>query len=379
MHAGTPRFSTTLGFETVFQQSLGDAMAGGDWHALVAGLGMDMADSMHQALSGLAALVQAKRLGDAEAHWLRAPLQHLYQAGISAQQLSHLSDLSRQGDASATEALSLDVLLAAAVTHQQQRLPAHRITTDLTPVDVVAEPELLTSALDALLAWGCGLGREVHVRLVRESGRARGEVWLRITELGRHAHEDRRLNSVDWHVLWQLARLKGVKVRRKIEPDRIRAVVRFDRVMSQHSGLAVLEDPADSPDAMAFDPLRTQVWCAMPRGGTATAVYGVLQNQLRQLRMLGDLRSVIDSPQAPDCVVSVAEFLNTEAFRHWRRSVQESRGRAIAVIEVCPAPNVFDVGGFGPRSVGRVSENIIARKLVEAIVFELSQLADPVA
>ena len=92
--------------------------------------------------------------------------------------------------------------------------------------------------------------------------------------------------------------------------------------------------------------------------------------------MLGDLRAMTDGPDIPDCVVGVAEFLNTETFRHWRRSAQEVRGRPMAVIEICTAPNVFDVGGFGPRSVGRVSENIIAQKLLTAIVFELSQLAD---
>jgi hypothetical protein len=178
-------------------------------------------------------------------------------------------------------------------------------------------------------------------------------------------------------VLWQLARLKGVKVRRKVEPGRVRVAVRFDRVMSQHSGMAVLEASND-PQATdgAFDPERTRVWCAIPRGNTAASVYGVLNPQVRQLRMLGDLRTLTDSPDAPDCVVTVAEFLNTETFRHWRRSTQEARGRQIAVIEVCAAPNVFDVGGFGPRSVGRVSENIIAQKLLTAIVFELSQLAD---
>ena len=47
---------------------------------------------------------------------------------------------------------------------------------------------------------------------------------------------------------------------------------------------------------------------------------------------------------------------------------------AMAVIEVCAAPNVFDVGGFGPRSVGRVSENILGQKLLAAIVFEISQI-----
>ena len=147
--------------------------------------------------------------------------------------------------------------------------------------------------------------------------------------------------------------------------------------MGENSGRAVLA-ACNDPDAedSAFDPVRTQVWCAIPRGNTAAGVYGVLNPQVRQLRMRGDLRTLTDSPGAPDCVVTVAEFLNTEVFRHWRRSAQEARGRQIAVIEICPLPNVFDVGGFGSRTVGRVSENIIAQKLLTAIVFELSQLAD---
>lgn len=376
MRGGSSSFTASLGFESVFQQSLGDAMADGAWHHLVAGLGMDMADSVHQALSGVAALAHSKRLGAHEARWLQAPLQRVYHAAIAAQQLSHLSHLSREGDAAGTEVLSLDGLMADAVAHLGQRLPDHQIATELTAVDVLAEPELLTSAIDSLLAWGTGLGRDVHLKLVRESGSARGEIWLRVTQLDRRAHEERFINSVDWYVLWQLARLKGVKVRRKVEPERIRAIIRFDRVMSQHSGLAVLEASNDAhADDGAFDPERTQVWCAIPRGNTATGVYGVLNPLVRQLRMLGDLRSLTDSPGAPDCVVTVGEFLNTEAFRHWRRTVQDARGRPMAVIEISPEPNVFDVGGFGPRSVGRVSENIIAQKLLTAIVFELSQLA----
>jgi hypothetical protein len=325
----------------------------------------------------VAALAHSRRLGTHEARWLQAPLQRIYHAGIAAQRLSHLSHLSRGGEASGTEVLSLDSLMADAAAHLRQRLPDHQINTELTPVDVLAEPELLTSAIDSLLAWGTGLGQDLHLKLVREAGSPCGEIWLRVMQLHRQAQEGRCLNSVDWHVLWQLARLKGVKVRRKVEPGRVRVAVRFDRVMSQHSGMAVLEASND-PQATdgAFDPERTRVWCAIPRGNTAASVYGVLNPQVRQLRMLGDLRTLTDSPDAPDCVVTVAEFLNTETFRHWRRSTQEARGRQIAVIEVCAAPNVFDVGGFGPRSVGRVSENIIAQKLLTAIVFELSQLAD---
>ncbi len=375
MHTGSAFFRDSQDFEPVFQQSLGDAMAGGAWHTLVAGLGSDMADSMHQVLSGVAALTHSRRLDAQEALWLREPLQRLYHAGIAAQQLSRLSHLSRQGEACGAEVLSLDSLLADAVAHQQQRQPAHRFSAELTSVDVVAEPELLASAIDALLAWGAGLGLDVQLRLTRSGGTPRGELWLRVMHLHAHAHDERRLHSVDWYVLWQLARLKGARVRRKVEPHRVRVVVEFDRVMSQHSGMAVLEahDPADARGG-GFDPAHTQVWCAIPRGNAATGVYGVLHPQVRQLRMLGDLRALVGSAGAPDCVVTVAEFLNTEAFRHWRRSAQEARGRAMAVIEVCAAPNVFDVGGFGPRSVGRVSENILGQKLLAAIVFEISQI-----
>jgi hypothetical protein len=48
MRGGSSSFTASLGFESVFQQSLGDAMADGGWHQLVAGLGMDMADAVHQ-------------------------------------------------------------------------------------------------------------------------------------------------------------------------------------------------------------------------------------------------------------------------------------------------------------------------------------------
>ncbi len=118
MRGGSSSFTASLGFESVFQQSLGDAMADGGWHQLVAGLGMDMADAVHQVLSGVAALAHSRRLGTHEARWLQAPLQRIYHAGIAAQRLSHLSHLSRGGEASGTEVLSLDSLMADAAAHR---------------------------------------------------------------------------------------------------------------------------------------------------------------------------------------------------------------------------------------------------------------------
>ncbi|MBX3588446.1 MAG: hypothetical protein AB7I35_10600 [Ramlibacter sp.] len=366
--------NSVAGFESVFQQSLGDAMAGGRWQELVAGMGADMAESVRQTLAGLTELTRSRRLGSHEARWLQEPLQRLYQAGISAQRLSRLAD---QASTRTGEAVALDEVVADAVSHHQQRSPRHRIVADLARVDVLAEPESLASAMDSLLSWSLNLGQDINVKLTRETGRPRGEVWVRITELNHNADQDRHLNSVDWYVLWQLARLKGVRVKRKIEADRIRVVVQFDRVMSQHSGLAVLEvESGRESGAPLFDPDQTEVWCVMPRGNLATLAYDTLRPHVKRLRTLGDLRALADTTAVPDCLVSVPEFLDTEAFRYWRRSAHEVRGRGLAVIEISPIANVFDVGGFGSRSVGRVSSNSLRDKLLAAIVFELSHLAN---
>lgn len=365
-------YRNSLGFESVFQQSLTDAMAAGRWQELVAGMGADMAESVRQTLAGIHELARTQRIGKHEAKWLQEPLQRLYRAGMSAQKLSHLVDRS---STTPHEAVALDELVADAVSHHQQKFPTHRIVADLTRLDVVAEPEALASAMDSLLAWGVNLGRDLSVRLVRQPGTPRGEIWLRVDQLHGGAHENRNLNSLDWYVLWQLARLKSVKVRRKVEDDRIRVIVKFDRVMQQHSGMAVLEMSQDREDAPAFDPQVTEVWSVMPRGPLAMAVATALRPHIRNLRALPDLRALADSTQVPHCVVAVTEVVDTEAFRYWRRQAQDISGRTIAVIELTSTLNVFDVGGFGSRSLARVSSASVLDKLLSAIVFELSHVS----
>lgn len=365
-------YRNSLGFESVFQQSLTDEMASGRWQELVANMGVDMAESVRQTMAGLNELARTHRIGKHEAQWLQAPLQRLYQTGVSAQKLSRLVD---RPSTAGHEAVALDEVVADAISHYQQTFPTHHIVTELTQLDVVAEPEALASAMDSLLAWGMSLGREINVRLVRQQGTPRGEVWLRVSHLNGDAHETRNLNSLDWYVLWQLARLKSVKVRRKVEGDRIRVIVQFDRVMHQHSGLAVLEMGSDRQDTPAFDPAVTEVWAVMPRGNLSALVMSTLGPQIRNMRALSDLRTLADSTQVPHCVVSVAEVLDTEAFRYWRRCAQEVSGRTIAVIEITPIHNVFDVGGFGSRSMARVSEASVPDKLLSAIVFELTHVS----
>ncbi len=364
-------YRNSLGFESVFQRSLTDEMASGRWQELVANMGVDMAESVRQTLAGLTELARTHRIGKHEARWLQEPLQRLYQAGVSAQKLSHLVDRS---STAAHEAVALDELVADAVSHHQQKFPTHNIVADLTQLDVVAEPEALASAMDALLAWGVHLGRELNVRLVRHKGTPRGEVWLRVSRLNDRAHETRHLNSLNWYVLWQLARLKSVKVRRKVEGDRIRVIVQFDRVMHQHSGMAVLEMDRQE-ETPSFDPAVTEVWMVLPRGNLASTVMATLRPRIRNLRALGDLRTLADSTLVPHCVVSTSEILDTEAFRYWRRCAQEVAGRTIAVIEITPVTNVFDVGGFGSRSMARISASSVAERLVPAIVFEMSHVS----
>jgi hypothetical protein len=364
----------SLGFDSVFKNSLTDAMAAGRWQDLVAGMGADVAESVRGTLASVAELVQLQRLGTHEARWLQAPLRRLYQVGVAAQRLSRFADHPR---ITQVESVALDDVVADAVIHYQKRSRSHRMAVELTALEVMAQPESLAAAVDALFQWGMKLGRVLNLRLVKSSGLPSGELWLRVEDLQAGAHEERNLNSIDWHVLWQLARLKGVKVKRKVEKERIRVTVRFNRVMNKHSGMAILEQGLED-DSFSFDSARTSVWAVIPRNSLSGLVMNTLRPHLPRLEPIADLPALLEQETVPDCIVSVAEVLETDDFRRWRRKAQERRGRSIAVIEVTPQPNVFDIGGLGSRAVARLSVDSVSSKLLSALVFELSQLtSDP--
>lgn len=366
-------YGHSVGFDSVFKNSLTDAMAAGRWQELVAGMGADVAESVRGTLANVAELVNSNRIGSHEARWLQAPLRRLYQVGLAAQRLSHFADQPRFTN---QEPVSLDDVVADAVIHHQKRSRSHRIAVELTAVEVMAQSEALPAAVDALFQWGMKLGRVLNLRLIKSKGVPSGELWLRIEQLNPGAHEERNLNSVDWHVLWQLARLKGVKVKRKVEADRVRVMIRFSRVMDkQHSGLAVLEMGLED-DSWTFDPASTVVWSVIPQRSLSAHVVNTLQPHLPLLFPVPDLRTLQLQGSVPDGIVSVPEVLETDEFRRWRRQAQEQRGRTIAVIEITPQTNVFDIGGLGSRAVARLSADSVTSKLLSALVFELSQLSN---
>ena len=361
----------SAGFDSVFKHSLGDAMAAGRWQELVSNMGAEVSESVRESLAAISELLRTRRLAPSEALWLQAPLKRLYQAGLAAQHLSRLADHPRMALA---EAVKLDDVVAEAVVHRQKRSRSHRIGVELCPLEVMAQPEALSAAVDALFLWGMRLGRVLNLRMVKEQGVPSGELWLRVEALNRGAREERNLNSIDWHVLWQLTRLKGAKVRRKVEDDRIRVQITFNRVMNQHSGFAVLEMGWED-DSPAFDGERTTAWCLIPRGHLSALVHQTLTPYIPKLETANDLRALAhDGRSPPDCIISVADVLQTEEFRKWRRTAQERTGRIIAIVEITPDSNVFDIGGLGSRAIARLSADSIHTKLMSAVVFEPSQL-----
>lgn len=361
----------SAGFDSVFKNSLNDAMANGRWQELLASMGADVAESVRTTLASVAELVESKRIGTSEAQWLQAPLRRLYQVGLAAQRLSRFADHPRVNP---TELVKLDDLVADAVAHHGKRSRSHRIAVELAPLEVLAQPEVLSASVDALFMWGMKLGRVLNLRIVKQPGMPSGELWLRVEELQRGALDDRNLNSVDWHVLWQLARLKGVKVKRKVEDQRLRVQVQFSGALQEHSGIAILEQGLED-DNLGFDALRTTVWCVIPRSHLSAVVVQTLKPHMPHLDAVSDLRELVhDGRDPPDCLVSVQEVINSDEFRKWRRKAQERRGKTIAVVEITPESNVFDIGGLGTRSVARLSADSVTSKLLSALVFELSQL-----
>lgn len=361
------------GFDTVFQDSLSDEMEGGRWQYLVAGLGANTAHVVRQVTDRLAELVDKRRIVESDARWLLNPLQPLYQTGISAQKLSRFVDWAFQA---ARESVLLDMVISEAVERRMRTSPRHVFAKDLAPLEVMTDPVMLAGALESLLAWAEGLGTHLHLRLLRKRGPPHGELWLSVTNLSVDAVQDRHLNSLQWYVLWQLARLKGMKVKRKIEDDRIRVIVMFERVTSPDSDVARLGGPEFQEQDPQVEPAGMMVWTLLPTPAMQNAVLASLgHGPMKHPRILKNISELADTSELPHCIVTTEKVIETAAFTYWRQFAQESANRTIAVIGVTTTPGVLEVRSAGPNKVVHLSAAQIPGKLVSVIMSELAQLA----
>lgn len=277
----------------------------------------------------------------------------------------------------ACEPVSLDAVISEAVERRTRTSPRHVFAKDLVSLEVMSDQEMLSGALESLLAWGEGLGTHLHLRLLHKSGPPHGELWLSVTNLSADAAQDRHLNSLQWYVLWQLARLKGMKVMRKVEGDRIRVMVMFERVTSPDSDVARLE--AHELQEQARDPLlnpaTTVVWILLPtHAAKNTVIASLSRGPMKSPRILRNISELADTSELPHCIVTTAKFIESTAFTYWRQFAQESANRTIAVIDVTAASEVFEVERSGPRSVVHISAAEVPGRLVSAIMFELERL-----
>lgn len=364
---------TEPGYEAAFQQPLCEAMAAGGWQSLLAVMGANMAESVRQTLDGLAELARSRRIGAYEDRWMRLPLQQLYQSGIAAQRLSLLAGRTLP---SAQEAVALNEILAETVADHRQRWPTHNIACRLDSLDVMSQPESLASVADSLLGWGCALGQELELELSHQPGEPHATLTLRVSKLQGSDVADSHLDSIQWLLLWQLARLEGIKVWRSVTPEGLCALLQFDRVMQRHAGLAVLESES-SAYANASGPETAAVWCVTPSRPTAVSVVTTLAQHLPSARMIDSVGALAaELPDTPDCILSTHDVVCADSFRQWRHRAQALRGRSVAVIEISPEDGVFEVGGFGPESMGRISAGALTPRLLGAVVSEMGRLTE---
>lgn len=258
----------------------------------------------------------------------------------------------------------------------RQRRPGHRILCQLDPVDVMSEPEALVSVAGALLSWGCSLGRELDLHLTHQPGKERATLTLRVGKLHEAPAGDAHQDSVEWLLLWQLARLEGIKVWSSVTAGRVRAMLQFSRAMQQHAGMAVLESGPDALYAPETAGTST-LWCVAPPGAAAASLPATLAPHVVVGRVMGSVAALTaELPDVPDCILSTREILGSPAFRQWRHQAQSLRGRCVAAIEIPADDGVFEIGGFGPDSVARISSGMLTPKLLGAVVSEMGRLAE---
>ncbi len=174
-----------------------------------------------------------------------------------ARQSQQIARLSEGRLRQSHERLPLGTLVEDAINERiaAMQLVGIELVRTIRPVEIIVDPGLLSSLIDATLDWAIALGQRVTVSLsiknwpehavllVKASQTVVSEAPSDLSELG---------DAMDWQLLVQVARVMGVSLQREFSPGEAQVVLEFSRTVKQLEGMTAMEldSSEDSPSSM---------------------------------------------------------------------------------------------------------------------------------
>lgn len=352
------------------------------WPNLVAALSEQAVESSNLLLRALNYLVGAGRLRRSEAKALSDAMHQLRGTSLRAQQITRLAGgRIRQ----ARERVDLSELVRHVLQERASETEAAgvAIRSDLQAVDVLLDPPVAISLLNATVDWAMSFSKQLHVTLVPGPGPAQLKVRV-ATPPPQGAHpggvgwtvrpRGRRLNDgLHWMLLRQIAASSGLEVTRSRADGAAVLTIDFPKTFLSTEGVACLDLTDHAGGAAA--PLRETWVLVIVRDDT------VRSEAVEALRRMGiealGARSTADAPgvigeSRPNVLVTGYDIPHEE-IAAFRQDVLGGEERC-PLVEITRDLPSFHLSGFDRFETPKVGREQLTAELPPTVLFELVKI-----
>lgn len=349
------------------------------WRELTAQIGREVAEPLSSALERVITLTTTGRIDRDGLRALRVEIERARRAGMVSQQLARFaSKRLRQSH----ERLNLANTLQSVLTHRAREVTARgiQVKQSTKPIEVLVDPALLFSLLNAVLDWAVEAARaSIDFRVDQMDWPPHGRISVVFGHESDAAaapgEAPASLDSLNWRLLVQTARTMDVPLVREADAARVTLSLEFPRTVSDAlEGLSTLELDHGDASSLNSKPLAgSQVLVVAARREMRLQIREAIANMGLMIDFVGSVEEAVDFCREglPHAVVFEAALRGERL----EQLAEEIRGElpGFSFIEVAEEGHDFEISGFNGKNHARVGRDSLMHALPSALVFELSK------
>ena len=244
----------------------------------------------------------------------------------------------------------------------------------LKPVEVLIDPTVAHTFVNAVLDWGLAFGNRIDVRMDLNHWPQHARFQVRVANDGVPPSSTLEPDNLNWMLIRQIALATGgVEITRDLRDDGVNFIAMFTRTVQAVDGISAV-DLSDDQSSMFKSLSGTYVLTISP----SLQIRADVRDALREIGIMSD--SVVDFAQAKDAVRSrmpnlivVDAEIKGEAFEKFRSDLLREVFE-FPFVEISPDDSSFDMSGFGEFAMAKVGRGNIREALGTAVMFELAKM-----
>ncbi len=355
---------------------------GQQWPNLVAALSEQAVESSNLLLRALNYLVGAGRLRRSEAKALSDAMHQLRGTSLRAQQITRLAGgRIRQ----ARERVDLSELVRHVLDERSSEIESAGagVSSELQAVDVLLDPPVAISLVNAILDWAMSFSKQLHFMLVPAEWPGPAQLKVRVTtpppSSAQHPNgsagwtvrpRGRRLNDgLHWMLLRQIAASSNLQVTRSREDGAALLKIDFPRTFLSTGGMSCL-DLSESVDGQP--PLRETWVLVLARD---PKLRGEALDALRKMGI--EARAAAGAREAGAVMADGRPNVLVTAYDVPAEDIAAFRRDVLGGEEHCPLVEItrelpsFHLSGFDRFETPKVGREQLMAELPPTVLFEL--------